>query len=520
MTYVSLNFIFFLAAFFLLFFMVPGTRLKQAVVLAGNICFYYFAGGIQGLFVILFISLVTYAASRFMGRIYEPYDKEIEGLDYKAKMALFASYKKKTKLILIPGIILIIGFLVFGKAFRLTGIEAPAMLSPFLMPLGLSYYALSSTGYMLDVFWKKTKPETNPIYLILCVSYFPAIVEGPINKYSKLIAEFKGLKGFSYEPFCRGLQRVLWGFFKKLVIADRLNLYTSVVYKDPGAYAGFEIIIAVILGAIQLYTDFSGCIDIGIGISEAIGVKMPENFNQPFFAKSAAEFWRRWHISLGDWFKEYISMPLAVNQKVIGVSMKIRKLLGGGRRSVQFSGSFIPLMSVWILTGLWHGTGLDYLVWGLYWGVLFLLESVFAPDFSALYKKAGIDEKSFGFKFYLMARTFIFFCIGRMFTVAGSLTGFAIMFKRMFLLNPWVLFDGSLYTHGLDRKNFYTVLFAVILLFIIDLKKEEKKDIRGLLAAQPRVFRWLCLYMLIFTVAVFGIYGPGFQASDFVYRGF
>ena len=233
MTYVSLNFIFFLAAFFLLFFMVPGTRLKQAVVLAGNIFFYYFAGGIQGLFVILFISLVTYVASRIMGRIYEPYDKEIEGLDYKAKMALFASYKKKTKLILIPGIILIIGFLVFGKAFRLTGIEAPAMLSPFLMPLGLSYYALSSTGYMLDVFWKKTKPETNPIYLILCVSYFPAIVEGPINKYSKLITEFKGLKGFSYEPFCRGLQRVLWGFFKKLVIADRLNLYTSVVYKDP-----------------------------------------------------------------------------------------------------------------------------------------------------------------------------------------------------------------------------------------------------------------------------------------------
>lgn len=520
MTYISFSFILFIAVFMVLFHILPHTRLKQVVILAGNLFFYTMADGLLQLIPMIILSVVIYFAAFCITGIYAPIDKETEGLSYREKTKIIQKYKIRARMVLVPALIAVIGILVMGKLLRFTGVGPDGIFSFLILPLGLSYYTLSSAGYLLDVFWRKTKAEKDFLLLVLCISYFPAIVEGPINKYSELMGCFRNLPGFSYPVFTRGLQRILWGFFKKLVIADRIALYTGPVLSDAGSYAGFELFFAVILCAVQLYTDFSGCMDIAIGVSEAIGVRMKENFEQPFFARSAGEFWRRWHISLGEWFREYIYMPLAVNPGVLKLSTGINKRLGGGKRAGQFSSALIPIMTVWVLTGLWHGTGVDYLVWGLYWGILILIETAFSRDFDAMYVKLNVDTGSWSFRLYLMIKTFIFFAIGRMLTVTGSLSGFIVLIKRMFIFNPWVLFDGSLYTHGLSQKGFYTLIFAIVIMWAVEIKKEKKKDFRGMIAAQPLVFRWICWYALLVFVLLFGVYGPGFQTSDFTYRGF
>ena len=523
MSYNSLEFLLFFAGFMAVYLIMPRVWLRRLVILAGSLFFYYCAGSKSMLTILIATSLVVYLASRCMDRVYRGYDAEKEGMTPKEAAALLAAYKKRSKKYLLGAFVVVLGILIYIKVGRMIGFAMTTSFRDFgfgkvIFPLGISYYTFSSAGYLLDVYWRKTKCEHNYLKLFTCMIFFPHIVQGPISRYDKLLKQLDALPKFSYDRVCFGLQRMLWGLFKKSVVADRIALYTSSVYAAPADFAGVEIFLAVVLGVFELYADFSGCMDIVIGASEVMGITLEENFKEPFFSKSAAEFWRRWHITLGTWFKDYVYMPIAMSPRFMKFSGNFRKK--HGNRAGQIISAAIPLTVVWLLTGLWHGTGADYIVWGCYWGALIILGTVLAPNFKKWNAALKLDPSIFSVRLFQMVRTFFLFCIGRMLTVTGSLAGFAVMVKQLFAGHRlWVLFDESIFKHGLDRKDFYVVLFGLALMWTADML-HQKLRIREMLAKQPLLFRWIIYLGAILLLLVFGMYGPAYDTGAFLYGGF
>ncbi len=523
MTYNSIYFILFLAVFFAVYFMMPKVGMKQCVILLGNIFFYRFAGGLNYLLIIVGTSLVVYIVGRLMDRVYGGYEEEVRDLSGKEKAAILAGYKKRCKKVLIAGLILVLGILAYIKAGRLLKWEEVGSLVDFrpgriIVPLGVSYYTFSAVGYMLDIYWRKIKCEHNYLKLLMCMTFFPIMVEGPISKYNELIKQFNALPKFDYERVCFGLQLIVWGEIKKTIVADRLVIYSNYVFGNLYNFAGVEIVIAVLFNVISVYADFSGCIDIARGVAQVMGITLEQNFKQPFFSKSAAEFWRRWHITLGTWFKDYVYMPIAMSPKLMKAGFKVRNRFGA--RAGSFVSTAIPLAIVWILTGLWHGTGADYFAWGCYWGVLIIIGSTFGKEFNRLSELLHIDTETFAFQMFRMIRTFLCFCIGRMLTATGSLQGFVLIIRRLFSqASLWVLFDNSLYDYGLDQRDFYIALFGVALMWVVDVL-QQKYSVREKIAGQPLVLRWIIYYAAIMFLLIFGMWGAAYDASSFVYGNF
>ena len=395
-------------------------------------------------------------------------------------------------------------------------IERETGMLSLLYPLGISYYTLSLLGYLADVYWKKEKAEKNYFKLLLFVIYFPKILEGPISKHRNIGIQLNEGHEFDYKRVCFGLQRVVWGYFKKLIIADRLIILINEVFENAVLHMGSELLIAAIFGAMQLYCDFSGCMDIALGISECFGITLEENFKQPFASRSAAEFWRRWHITLGTWFKDYVFMPLAISPRLMKISSFLRKKLG--KRAGKIFLSVIPLAVVWLLTGLWHGTGANYLIWGVYWGLLIILSNVFEHEIRKLTAKLKIDTASPGFHFFQKSRTFWLFVISRFITLPETLEGTWYSIQSIFTnFAPWKLVDGSLYKLGIDRPQFLVTILAIAFVGFVGSKHEKGIHIREWIAARPIVIRWLIYYGAIFAVLIFGAYGPGYDAGSFVY---
>lgn len=393
---------------------------------------------------------------------------------------------------------------------------APSVVYTWIVPLGVSYYSLSLIGYLADVYWKKERAEKNWFRLLLFTLYFPKLLEGPISKHRTVAPRLAEGHRFDYTRFCFGLQRMVWGFFKKLVIADRLSVPVNAVFGNYLAHTGSEFLVAAVFGAVQLYCDFSGCMDIALGVSECFGVTLEENFRQPFAARSAAEFWRRWHISLGVWFKDYVYMPLAVSPRLVRISGFLRKKVG--KQAGKNFLTVIPLAVVWILTGLWHGTGENYLVWGAYWGLLIILSVVFDPLIRKITKGLKADPSSVVFRAFQKTRTFFLFVISRIISIPGTLAVSWYAFSAVFTdFAPWKLVDGSLYKLGLDRPRFIVTLLAVALVGFIGSRREKGTGIRKWIAALPLPVRWAIYLAAVFAVLVFGAYGPGYNAGLFTY---
>ncbi|MDO4619773.1 MAG: MBOAT family O-acyltransferase [Lachnospiraceae bacterium] len=524
LSYHTIGFILFFAAFILIYFVMQASLIRRGLILAANLFFYYYMSGIGALVILIGTSLIVYFGSFMIGIIYINFERNTAEMTRKEKKAELKGYKGRARIFLILSIVLVLAILLYvkiGGLMHFTRVTSVLDLRPgkLLVPLGLSYYTFSCIGYLLDIYWRKTRFDLNYFDLLTGMSYFPIIVQGPIANYGKLFKQFKKLPKFNFERVCFGLQRMIWGFFKKLVIADRLTMYSTTIFGSVGDYAGIEIIIAAVFNALAIYADFSGCMEIVIGASEVLGITLEENFRQPFFARTAAEFWRRWHITLGTWFKDYVYTPIAMSRFFMRRAMKAKERYGAF--AAQLAQGVIPLMVVWLLTGLWHGTGMDYIVWGLYWGVLIVLGMVFEPVSAALASFFHTDREAPGYQFLQMARTFVIFCIGRMLTATGTLAGFGLAVERIFAeIRIWVLFDGSLFTHGLDQKDWYVAMFGILVMLIVDILHERSVQLRRTIASQPLLFRWLLYILPILFILVYGIYGAGYDATSFAYGGF
>lgn len=540
MTFLDFEFWVFLALTVVLYYVFP-RRYRWVMLLVLSVVFYA-SWGYAALGYIGGSVLVTFLGGLRMGRIYEKTDGRIKAdpeMERAVKNKLRLKAKNRCRAVLWICVILVLGVLILTKVVGYIGSRWPAFEFPrlnigaaglslnavwigesrfsLIVPLGISYYTLSLVGYLADVYWKKEQPEKNPLKLFLFAVYFPKILQGPITKYRTTAAELFAEHRLSYDNICLGLQRFAWGYFKKLVVADRLNMFVQQVFGDYESWGGSVIVVAAIFGAFQLYCDFSGCMDMALGVSQMLGIKLDENFNHPFLSQEAAEFWRRWHITLGTWFKDYIYMPLAVAPWLMKLCGTLKKK--GLKRLSKSMASIIPLAVVWILTGLWHGTGLNYLAWGIYWGLLIILSSVFAPELKKLTQLLKINPEGSAWQVFRRVRTFLLFVISRLITLPGSITHTKNVIGRIIgKFEPWHLVNGDLYKMALDRPNFILGILAIVLVLFVD-RIEEKAgcNITQVVAKQHIVVRWLIYYGVFFAVMVFGIYGPGYDAASFVY---
>ncbi len=515
-SYTSLVFFCALLVFLLVYFLMRRQRVKAVWILVANLVFYAWAGGWSALLIVFATGFIVYLASRRIETIYS--GSESRKIDPERK--------KKARRFLILALVLILAVWAYVKIGKLiypdTVLSFTDWTSGFgiIVPLGISYYSLSCIGYLLDVYWRKTKPEHNFLWLFTVITYFPHIVQGPIGKYGKLMEQLRNLPKFDFQRVCYGMQLMLWGYFKKLVIADRIAIFTSEAFTNYEAYGGSVLLVALILSTFQIYMDFSGCVDIARGISQAIGIDLERNFNHPFFARSAEEFWQRWHITLGKWFKDYVFYAILVapwyKKRVSALKKNSRD------RAAKVFATALPLAVVWILTGAWHGTGVNYLIWGGYFGAIMITSSLFGERYRKWGTALRIDMTTKSFQFFQCLRTWFIFLISRLLTISTSLVASAAILMRMLTaFQPWSLFDGTLCSLGVNVRGFAIISIGLAVVGIVStLEERTKRPVREMLAEQGIVLRWILYLALIFSIILLGIYGAGYDATAFIYGNF
>jgi D-alanyl-lipoteichoic acid acyltransferase DltB (MBOAT superfamily) len=371
-----------------------------------------------------------------------------------------------------------------------------------LLPVGISFYTLQSIAYMADVHKGRIEPQKNFFKYLLFITFFPQILQGPIPRYEELgIQLYKG-HAFEEEKVRKGLYLILWGFFQKLVIADRCNLVVNEIFSNYTAYDGLYFWIAGILYSLQLYTDFAGCVAIAAGTAETLGIQLAQNFKQPYFAVSIKDFWRRWHISLSSFLKDYVYIPLGGNRKG-----KVQKWLN--------------LMLTFLVSGIWHGIGTHYIVWGLLHGFYQVMGEVLMPLKNGLRKLTGMEKDGFAHRLFCRLFTCFLVMVAWIFFRAESTSKAIYMVSHLFhKWNPWILVSGQIYTLGLKEEEWLLLILCVIFLIIIGVLHEKGIAIRDAFLKQPLIFRWIVLFAGLFLILIMGIYGPGYDSAQFIYGGF
>lgn len=524
MIFTSLKFILFISAVFIGYFIFP-KRYRWIWLLISSYCF-YFSASIKYGFYLVFSTISTYIAALAIGKITERFSVPPD-MGKEEKKALRRKNDRKKKLVVAAAVLINFGILFFIKYYnfsvlslaKFTGLFgfdfSPHTLS-LVLPVGISFYTFQVIGYIIDVYRGVCDPQKNFFKYALFASYFPQIMQGPIGRYQDLVSGglFEG-RSFDYDRAMFGLQRMTFGFFEKLVIADRLAIAVNTVWADYASYGKAEIIFACILYAIQIYADFAGYMDIALGASEVMGIKMAENFDAPYFAASVPEFWRRWHMTLGSWFREYLFYPVMRSGWCSALGKKLKKSLGKGVSSKTTT--VIALLCVWFFTGLWHGSSWHYVAWGVYYGILIILSMLLAPLFDKAVDKLSLDRERPSYKLVQILKTFALVCVGYVLFRSDSLSQAKGIF--MSVLSPAVPLSTPLGI-GLDAKDLKVALVAVAVLFAVDLFRYKKIDPRSVISKQGLWLRWIIYFAFIFAVLIYGIYGPGYSSASFIYFQF
>lgn len=527
MGYTTFTFFLFTAIVLVLYYIV-GRRLQKWVLAAANIAFYAVAGT-KYLPYLLTTTLATYFAGLIIGKIYEKADGKLAAAkDLSEKKEIRQKAKKHAKVFLLLSLFVAIALLAVCKyaTFAVTNLNTlfakwniPQIETfSMVLPLGISFYTFMAISYVLDIYWKRYKYEKNLLLYAVFVSYFPHVTQGPIDRYNEFSDQIRDGVKFSYDNISMGLKLAVWGLFKKLVIADRIGILVNEVIDNWEEYDGIIIVVAFIIYSIQIYADFSGCIDIVRGISEMFGITLRKNFNHPYFSRTMGEFWRRWHISLQEWFKDYIYYPVSASRFVKSIK-KFFKNKGLKRVSNLFASCF-PVLVVWMITGIWHGAAWQYVAWGMFHAALLIGSQIFEPLFPKLNKLFHIDTENFGWHLIQMLRTFFLCCVGRVFFRAGGLRDALAIFKEIVRdFNISAFFDYDFETFGFTPKVAVFAFISCLVLLLVDVL-QEKMLLRKTLAKQNIIFRWVILFVGLFAVILLGVYGPGYDASSFIYEQF
>lgn len=438
--------------------------------------------------------------------------------------------KKQKKSVLFLGIFILLGVLIGMKYQNFVGLNmfraAERLSIPYsfdpvsiVLPLGISFYTLQAIGYMADVYWGKIKADYSLEKTALFLSFFPQIMEGPICRYSDTAGTLYKKNPLKLENLQHGSLRIVWGLFKKLVIADRLAIVVKTIFDGYENYHGILIVAAALAYTIQLYMEFSGAIDMVIGTGVMFGVKLPENFRQPFFAENASGFWRRWHITLGVWFKEYIFYPVSVSRLVKKWNRYGRKHVG--KYLTKIVTSAVALFPVWLCNGIWHGPRWSYIFYGMYYFTLIMVGILLEPIRKKVLKTLHINPGKLWFRSLQFVKLMLIVITGELFFRADSLRIGVRMFRSIFHdFDPSILYNGQLPALGIDNLDFMVVLAGCLVVLLVDIMKERKVALTEKMEHWRLPLRWSVYYGLILAVIIFGAYGEGYQVIDLIYAGF
>lgn len=480
MLFNSIEFLFFFPIVVSIYFTIP--HRFRWILLLGASYYFYMCWKAEYIILIFISTLIDYYAGIQMGKI-----------EAKAKRKKFLILSLVSNL----GILFMFKYFNFFNdsirdAFNYFNIFYGVSTFNVLLPIGISFYTFQTLSYSIDVYRGIKKPEKHLGIFALYVAFFPQLVAGPIERSTKLLPQFLEKFDFDYQRVMGGIKLMFWGFFKKIVIADRLAIYVNEVYNNPNDYYGMPVILATYFFAIQIYCDFSGYSDIAIGSAKVMGYNLMDNFNRPYSSKSIREFWKRWHISLSSWFKDYLYISL------------------GGNRVSKWRW-YYNLLIVFLISGLWHGANWTFVVWGALHGFYFLF-SIWTKDLreklSAFFL---LDRFCTIQKYFKVFITFHLVWFSWIFFRANSISDAFLLIQNMFQI------DFSRLGISVPLGNYEMAIAFLSILFMEFIHIIQKhQGMRNFLSEKPIWFRWSMYYLIVMGIFIFG----QFKAREFIYFQF
>lgn len=475
-------------AILLLVYYIVSIRTRKYLLLMANILF-YLSFGVNATILIGLSVIVVY----FLG--------------------VFLDIRKDKKKLLVLSLVLMIGVLGVLKysalivstlnfMIRLIGFTREINNVSLILPIGLSFYTFQATGYLIDVYRGSIKVERNFIKLAAFLTFFPSILSGPILRAEDILPQIEKKSEIDYGKIKNGLLLFGYGVFQKLVVADRIGIIVDQAYGNYMAYKGFLVAIIAVLYSLQIYFDFAGYSNMAIGISGMLNISIKANFNTPYFSQSITEFWRRWHISLSSWLRDYIYIPL------------------GGNRKGHFR-KLVNIMIVFFVSGLWHGAAWRFVLWGCIHGLFQIVENLFQKPKEKLAMILHIDLNRKATKLISVVCTFFWVSLAWIFFrsegIHQAIRFIANAFKEF---NIWIFFDGTIYNIGLSQKEMLVLLVSLLICFVISICHYRGLNLIKIINGQQMFIRWIVYLLLIFAILIYGIYGSNYNASDFIYFKF
>ncbi len=487
MNFISISYYAFLITTVIFYYIAPKKH-QWYVLLMGSIFFYFRAVEYHGLTLCLFLLVIV--------------------ISYISALAIewgnSVGNRSLGKIVLGCAVFaVVVPFFMVKTGFFLSVVSIVFHRSPgdIMIPLGISFFTMQMIAYLVDIYQGKIEAQKNFFKYSLFVSFFPQIIQGPIPRYEQLGEQLWVGHKFEEKNFTQGLHLIIWGFFLKLMIADKAAVVVSTVFGQSTMYKGTYVFVAGILYSIQLYADFMACVTLAKGAAMLFGIQVTDNFRHPYFSGSIKEFWGRWHISLSSWLKDYIYIPLGGNRKGT-----LRK--------------YLNLFITFSVSGIWHGWGFKYVAWGILHAVYQIVGEQTSYIREKVYVCFGFTENGYEKRFIKRAVTFMLVMFAWIIFRADTLEEGGRMILSVFTVhNPWVLFNDAIFSLGLSWKEWVVLLISLGVLLKVSLKQEQG-SVSQWIISQPLIVRWGIYIMAITVIFVYGTYGFSFDAQDFIYGGF
>ena len=499
MTFISPWFLGGLCVLFVLYYTLP-KRAQWPLLLLASLGFYALAGW-AAFAAMLATVAASYGIAMHMGKLKTAQKAYVaqnrDAMTRDERKAYNAAQKRRQRNWLIAG--LLFNFSLLAAVKIAEALAREQVISNMIFFVGISYYMFRISGYLIDVFWGKVEVQRNPLKLALFTIFFPYAMMGPISRYNNVAETLLGEKHMDWDWFGRGLQRMIWGFFKIMVVGFRLRIAVEHLAYSPGEYSGLFSFFAMLVWGAALYADFSGAIDISIGIAMCLGIRLEENFISPFRARDIFDYWRRWHITMGTWFRDYVFYPMSVAKPLQKLPTKLK--------------IHIATLVTWFTTGIWHGVAWNFIVWGLSNGVVIMISQELKPLYERFNKRFRFT-KTKAYTCFAVVRTFLLLTLIRSFDIYMDVP---LTFRHFasFITNPqfgafFRYFGENNTWFGLAPLEWLVAAIAIAVMVAVPwFRKEEKR--------RPPAIFWALLVLVIF---IFGVYGLGFDMQDFFYMQF
>lgn len=478
MTYISITFYIFVLAALLLYYILP-LKYRWLVLLGGSVFFYW---QVMETGAAMAVILVTVMAAYGAGLL----------LERMRKRGVLAG---AVLLMILPWLCIKNGNYVLEILLHRSAVE-------WIIPVGISFYTLQMISYLADVYAGRITAQKNPAKFILYGMFFPQIVQGPIPRYDRLADQLYVGHSFDERMVVGGFYKIIWGFFLKLMIADRAAVVVNEIFDNHYQYVGCYVLVAGVLYSVELYADFAACISISKGVANLFGIQLADNFNHPYLAVSVKDFWHRWHMSLSEWLKDYIYIPLGGSRKG-----KIR--------------TYINLILTFAVSGMWHGAGLRFVIWGLLHALYQIVGQLTQNIQRKAAKLLGLDRAA-GARLWIR-RIWTFLCVMTawiIFRAENLRTGLQMIWSMFRVRNLWIFTNDALLALGLDWKEWVVLAGSILILFVVSIKQEQGVKFSNMIFRQPVYVRWAMYLVAIFGIMTYGVYGMGYDSQAFIYGGF